>query len=216
VDGSRPLRAIVADDHHLSRQGLRGALEADGILVVSEAHDHSGAVEAANAHSPDVVVLDLLMPGSATAAIASITARDSSPKVVVLTVSTDPAHVVQALAAGASGFLLKEERADTVIAAVRSVVAGQAVLSSQALAALASRLPRPGAKLDGSTAPGTLTPRELTILRLIADGSSNESIAEMLAISPHTVKQHVSNIYVALGVHGRVEAAVRAVRDGLA
>lgn len=209
------MRVLLADDHHLSRQGLRAMLEQDGILVVGEAVDHAGAVRAARVLAPDIVVLDLLMPGSPAEAIRRILEIDGDIRVLALTVTADAANVREALCAGAVGYLLKDTRREDLLAVIRQVHAGQAVLSQEALRALVSELPAPEpAGRDDLSAP-ELSARELQILRLIAEGASNETIGQSLSISRHTVKQHVSNICEVLGVNGRVQAAVKAVRDGL-
>jgi DNA-binding NarL/FixJ family response regulator len=215
VQASTTVRVAIVDDHHFSRQGLRALLEADGMRVVGEAVDQRGAVSIARSLNPDVVVLDLIAPGSAGEAVRGIAAERPDVRTVVLTDSTDPADVHDAMAAGAAGYLLKDTPAPGIVSAIRLAAAAQVVVSDEAMRALGSRLPPlPAWSSEGSRAP-QLSERERQILRLIVEGANNEEIGQALSISRHTVKQHVSNICAALGVSGRVQAAVRAVREGL-
>lgn len=219
------LRVVVADDHHFFREGLRKLLEAGGIEVVGEASDGEEAVALVRRHAPDVVVLDLNMPG--TSGLDALRAlADGAPRVqsVILTVSTREDDVLAALAAGACGYLLKDTRADRLLGSVRQAAEGDMVLSAEVARALQVHV-RAGATASTAadpfdTEPGVvdrpaLTPREAEVLRLIADGADNAAIGQALSISPHTVKQYVANIFEKLGVRSRVQAAVYAVRAGL-
>jgi two-component system nitrate/nitrite response regulator NarL len=204
---------VLADDHHFFREGLRALLESGGMRVLGEAADGPRAVALAREHSPDLVVLELDLPGcSSLDVLQQIASFDPGVRGVVLTVSSDARDVLAALAAGAGGYLLKDMRSDCLVAAIRQAAAGQMVLAHEVGGRLAARM-RGGA---GTVADGVaLTPRETEVLRLIADGANNVAIGHELSISPNTVKQYVTNIFEKLGVRSRVQAAVHAVRVGL-
>jgi DNA-binding NarL/FixJ family response regulator len=208
------LRVVLADDHHFFREGLREMLAADGMAVVGEATDGAGAVTLARELAPDVVVIDLKMPNaSGVDALRQIATASPDVQLVVVTVSADEADVLEALAAGACGYLLKDTRADELVGAIRLAAGGHAVLSRDVLRALVARV-----RADSQTAEQArsekpaLTARELEVIRLIADGADNATIGRALSISRHTVKQYVTNIFEKLGVQSRVQAAVYAVR----
>jgi DNA-binding NarL/FixJ family response regulator len=219
------LRIVVADDHHFFRDGLRGMLEAGGMEVVGEASDGNEAVALAHSLAPDVVVLDLNMPGaSGLEALRALARTCPDVQAVVLTVSNADADVLEALAAGACGYLLKDTRADALVGSIRQAAEGHMVLSGEVAQALIAHV-RAGADATAadleneSRAPSSeepaLSPREAEVLRLIAEGADNTAIGAALSISPHTVKQYVANIFEKLGVRSRVQAAVHAVRAGL-
>jgi DNA-binding NarL/FixJ family response regulator len=228
------LRIVVADDHHFFRDGLRGMLEAGGMVVVGEASDGDEALALTRKLEPDVVVLDLNMPGSSgLEALEGIARTCPEVQAVVLTVSDDDADVLAALAGGACGYLLKDTRADRLAASIRQAAEGDMVLSGEVAQALMAHI-RAGAeaKADGQAkataakeaaakeaaaqgARPALTAREAEVLRLIAAGADNAAIGMELSISPHTVKQYVANIFEKLAVRSRVQAAVYAVRAGL-
>jgi len=227
VGGSEErLRVVIADDHHFFRDGLREMLEAGGIEVVGEASDGEEAVALTRRLAPDVVLLDLNMPG-ASGIDALRELAGSAPRVqgVILTASTQNADVLDALAAGACGYLLKDMRADRLVSSVRQAAEGDMVLSAEVARALRAHV-RAGADASLSADEdkraaqdagerAALTPREEEVLRLIAEGADNAAIGQALSISPHTVKQYVANIFEKLGVRSRVQAAVHAVRAGL-
>ncbi|HVR05880.1 MAG TPA: response regulator transcription factor [Solirubrobacteraceae bacterium] len=217
---------MIADDHHFFRDGLREMLEAGGIEVVGEASDGEEAVALTRRLAPDVVLLDLNMPG-ASGIDALRELAGSAPRVqgVILTASTQNADVLDALAAGACGYLLKDMRADRLVSSVRQAAEGDMVLSAEVARALRAHV-RAGADASLSADEdkraaqdagerAALTPREEEVLRLIAEGADNAAIGQALSISPHTVKQYVANIFEKLGVRSRVQAAVHAVRAGL-
>jgi two-component system, NarL family, nitrate/nitrite response regulator NarL len=207
------LSVVLVDDHHFFREGLRGMLELDGMRVVGEAADGMQAAALAREHTPDVLVIDLNMPGrSGLQALREIAVCDHSIRTVVLTVSTDEQDMLDALAAGAFGYLLKDTRMDHLVGAIRQAAEGHMVLSRDVGGTLVSHVSS-GAHAQRDGPP--LTRRETEVLRLIADGADNVSIGLELSISPHTVKQYVTNIFEKLGVRSRVQAAVHAVRVGL-
>jgi two-component system, NarL family, nitrate/nitrite response regulator NarL len=225
------LRVVIADDHQIFRDGLRGTLQDAGMAVVGEASDGAEALALARKLEPDVLVLDLNMPGvSGMEALRQMASSGAGIQTVVLTVSAQDHDVLTALAAGACGYLLKDTRVDQLAAGIEQAAEGHMVLSSDVAQALTAYV-RAGAEAEsaraeaesnrareGGEAQGALlalTPREEEVLRLIAQGADNVAIGAELSISPHTVKQYVTNILEKLGVHSRVQAAVYAVRAGL-
>lgn len=207
------LRVVLVDDHQLFREGLRGLLEADGMVVVGEGVNGHDAVALARELEPDVLVIDLRM-GAADGlqALRGVSARNPEIRTIVVTVSDERGDVLDALAAGARGYLLKDTSVDQLAIGVRQAAEGQIVISSALAGALRTHV-RAGAR--GEDDRRSLTPREQAVLRLIADGADNGAIGRELSISPHTVKQYVRSIFEKLGVRSRVQAAVHAVRVGL-
>lgn len=208
---------VVADDHHIFREGLSAMLAAEGMTVVGEAVDGDGAVEVAREHQPDVVVLDLGMPGSSgLEALAQIREASSGSRVVVLSVSAQESDVTRALAAGAGSYLLKDMRHDELAGAIRLAAAGHTVLSGEVARGLGSGLASSVVSDTDDEHDGvSLTPRELDVIRLLVVGADNARIGRELSISRHTVKQYVTSICKKIGVQSRVQAAVYAVRNGL-
>jgi two-component system, NarL family, nitrate/nitrite response regulator NarL len=223
---SNGLRVVIADDHRLFREGLKGLLQEAGMEVVGEASDGAEAAALVQELKPEVAVLDLNMPGtSGLQALRRIARSDPGIQTVVLTVSSDDGDVVEALAAGACGYMLKDTNADRLADGIRQAAAGHMVLSSNVAGALMARVrteaetaAQPPPELEPApriSEEPPLTPREQEVLRLIAEGADNVAIGRALSISPHTVKQYVTNIFEKLGVRSRVQAAVYAVRAGL-
>ncbi len=204
------IRILIADDHTVVRQGLCMFLDLDPELeVVGEAADGAEAVRLARRLRPDVVLMDLLMP--VMDGIAAITAiRQELPDIEVLALTSvlEDDKVVGAVRAGAIGYLLKDTQSDELIRAIKGAAAGQAQLSLQA----ATRLMR---EVRAPESPEALTERETDVLRLLAVGQSNKEIARELHVNESTVKSHVSSILAKLGVQGRTQAALHAVRMGL-
>jgi two-component system NarL family response regulator len=213
----KEIRAVLADDHHFFREGLRDVLTEAGVTIVGEATEGEGAVELTRRLAPDVVVIDLHMPGGAGLdALREITAVAEEVDVVVLTVSAEQADALDAIGAGACAYLLKDTPVDELAASVRLAASGHAVLSRTIVRALAERARRDAQRPSGPTAAElSLTARELEVIRLITEGADNATIGRELSISRHTVKQYVTNILDKLGVQSRVQAAVFAVRAGL-
>jgi DNA-binding NarL/FixJ family response regulator len=207
------LRIVLADDHQLFRQGLRGTLEGAGMVVVGEGSDGEEAVALARELAPDVLVLDLSMRGrSGLDALRTLAASNPDVCAVVVTVSAARRDVLEALDAGARGYLLKDTPVEQLAIGVRQAAEGQIVISSFLADALRAHA-HTGAL--GEEDRQALTPRERQVLRLIADGADNSAIGQALSISPNTVKQYVRNILDKLGVRNRLQAAVHAVRVGL-
>lgn len=211
------LRVVLADDHHFFREGLRRMLAADGMSVVGEATDGTRAVALARELAPDVIVIDLKMPNaSGIDALRQIAMTSPGARLVVLTVSADETDAIQALAAGACSYLLKDTRPDELVSGIRLAAAGHAVLSRDVVRALAAQVQTDNHAVTQAMSDGrALTERELEVIRLIVDGADNAAIGRELSISKHTVKQYVTNIFEKLGVSSRVQAAVYAVRKGL-
>jgi DNA-binding NarL/FixJ family response regulator len=214
-----PVRVLVVDDQDLVRSGFTMILDAQpDITVVGEAGDGAAAVRAALALAPDVVLMDVRMPGvdgiAATAAICAGTRA----RVLVLTTFDLDEYVYDALRAGASGFLLKDIRRDDLVDAVRVVAAGEAMLAPtvtrRLIADVVSRTP-PARDPRAATRLAALTARETDTLREVARGRSNAEIAAALHVTEHTVKTHVSNLLAKLGLRDRVQAAVLAYESGL-
>jgi two-component system, NarL family, response regulator LiaR len=204
------ISVVIADDHRVVRDGLCYLLSQEpAVEVVGEAGDGRQAVDVVNATRPDVLLLDLYMPAlDGHAVLAALRDADYRPAVVVLTSATDDQHLIRAMQAGATSYLLKTAPAEDVIAAVRAAAAGTATLSPQLLTRLTQALRRPPA----ADPLQPLSPREREVLELIACGLSNREIARDLAIGEQTVKTHVRSILAKLGVQDRVQAAIFALR----
>jgi DNA-binding NarL/FixJ family response regulator len=208
---------VLVDDHDVYRSGLRMLLEAHGVQVVAEAATGAEGLEAALILNPDVLVTDLGLLGMSGSELAR-RMRDQAPvtRVLVLTDSAAEDDLVEAVLAGACGYLLKDSRPEQLLMAVAAAAAGESFLSPRVAAALLERM-RSGV-LRAVEEPGPedgLTERELQVLRLLAEGRENAEIAAMLIISPQTVKNHVSSIFRKLQMHNRIQAAVYAHRRGL-
>jgi len=208
-----PIRVFLADDHPVVRQGLRTFLESrDGIEVVGDAGDGEAAVAAVERLRPDVVLMDLVMPGlSGVDAIARIRQHSPETRVVVLTSFASDDQVIPAVQAGAAAYLLKDVEPTGLEAAIRLVHEGEALLDPQITARVMEEVAHPPPTGDLPS----LTPREREVLGLLARGLSNRELADTLVVSEKTVKTHVSNILMKLGVHDRTQAALLAVREGL-
>jgi DNA-binding NarL/FixJ family response regulator len=217
VEGSSELRVVLADDHDMFRTALRHLLEENGpIRVVGEAATGDGAVQMVLEHAPDVVIMDLSMPGmGGVDATRHIVSDSPHTSVVVLTVSEDAGDVVDAIVAGACGYLLKSASIEELIAGIRAAASGDALISPVIAGRLLQHV-RSQAQPPEPTTGAHLSARELDVLRLVAEGRDNADIAAALFISPKTVKNHISNILMKLQIDNRIQAAVYAVRRGLA
>ncbi|MFG2190898.1 response regulator [Streptomyces sp. NPDC048639] len=210
----RGIRVLLVDDHQVVRRGLRTFLEVqDDIEVVGEAADGAEGVARAEELRPDVVLMDVKMPGTdGIEALRKLRALDNPARVLVVTSFTEQRTVVPALRAGASGYVYKDVDPDALAGAIRSVHAGHVLLQSEVAGALLSQEESAG---SGQGRGGSLTDREREVLALIADGRSNREIARALVLSEKTVKTHVSNILMKLDLADRTQAALWAVRHGV-
>jgi DNA-binding NarL/FixJ family response regulator len=214
------IRVVLADDQALVRAGFRALLDAqEGIEVVGEATDGDEAVQLARRHRPDIVLMDIRMPGvdglEATRTIAADAALDGV-RIVILTTFDLDEYVFEALRVGASGFLVKNTEPDELIHAVHAVAAGNALLSPGVTKRLVTEF---AARAKAPTlAPefDMLTDREREVVRLVAEGLSNDEIAERLVVSPATAKTHVSRAMIKLGARDRAQLVVFAYESGLA
>ena len=222
-DGDDPasddIRVMICDDHALFRRGLIMVLEAeDDIEVVAEAEDGEDALEKAVEFVPDVVLMDVRMPGvDGIEATRRIADKVPTAKILMLTVSDEEEDLYEAIKAGATGYLLKEVSIEEVAPAARAVVAGQSLISPSMASKLLGEFSNLAKRAEERSSVPTprLTERELEVLRLVALGKSNREIAGDLYISENTVKNHVRNILEKLHLHSRMEAVVYAVREKL-
>ncbi|MFH8635054.1 response regulator [Streptomyces lydicus] len=209
----RSIHVLLVDDHQVVRRGLRTFLEVqDDIEVVGEAADGAEGIAAAEQLRPDVVLMDVKMPGTdGIEALRKLRELDNPARVLVVTSFTEQRTVVPALRAGAAGYVYKDIDPEALAAAIRSVHAGHVVLQPEVAGALLSQEEGNGGQGRGTS----LTDREGEVLALIADGRSNREIARALVLSEKTVKTHVSNILMKLDLADRTQAALWAVRHGI-
>jgi DNA-binding NarL/FixJ family response regulator len=211
---TRAARVLIADDQTLFRAGLARLLNEDPrVEVVGQAMDGADAAKLAAKQKPDVVLMDLKMPKvDGIEATRQIMEADPGVKVLILTTFETDSQVIQALKAGASGYVLKDSSADAIVSSIVAVMSGEKVMAS----AVANRVLE---MLSGTTTPKEfydgLTNREIEILKLLANGMANKQIAYRLKISEKTVRNHVSNTYEKLGIYDRSQAVLYAVRKGL-
>ena len=219
IETQEELRVLLVDDHDLFRTGLRNLLEEqDALQVVGEGANGSEAVRLVRELAPDVVVMDLNMPAmSGVEATRHITALSPLTRVIVLTISDEDSDVLDAIVAGACGYLLKDASIDDVVAGIRSAAVGASLISPTIATKVLQRVRASTADIDmAESIRAELSDRELQVLKLIANGKDNAQIAADLVISPKTVKNHISNILMKLQIQNRIQAAVYAVRSGLA
>jgi DNA-binding NarL/FixJ family response regulator len=211
------LRVLLVDDHDLFRTGLRNLLEEQTVQVVGEAADGAQAVRMVRELAPDVVVMDLNMPGmSGVEATRQVTSLAPLTRVVVLTISDQDDDVMNAILAGACGYLMKDSSIQDLMQGIRAAAVGESLISPHIAAKVLQRMRATGtSEQDAETIRAELSDREIEVLKLIANGKDNAQIAGELHISPKTVKNHISNILMKLQIDNRIQAAVYAVRSGI-
>jgi DNA-binding NarL/FixJ family response regulator len=213
--GQGELRLVLIDDHDLFRTGLRALLEESGFAVRDAAGAEAGLV-LCRSYRPHVVLMDMHMPGM-SGIEATRRLREIHPEAVILmlTIAAGDEGVLEAIRAGASGYLLKETRLAEIIAAVKAAADGRSPISPRVAGALVKSVRRRTPVLGSGADIGSLTARERAVLRLLAEGLDNNEIAARLYVSPSTVKNHVSHVLEKLGVDNRVQAAAFAIHHGL-
>lgn len=213
--GRSRIKVLLVDDHQVVRRGLRTFLEVqEDIEVVGEASDGEEGVARAEELKPHVILMDVKMPGTdGIEALRRLSELANPARVLIVTSFTEQRTVIPALRAGAAGYVYKDIDPDALAGAIRSVHAGHVLLQPEVAAALLSQEEQ---SPSGTGRPGSLTDREREVLGLIADGRSNREIARALVLSEKTVKTHVSNILMKLDLSDRTQAALWAVRHGLA
>ena len=212
-----PVRVLIVDDHDLFRTGLRNLLESEGVQIVGEAAAGHEALAIVRELAPDVVVMDLNMPGmTGVEATRHIVALSPLTRVLVLTISDEDGDVMDAILAGACGYLLKDASVQELMQGIRSAAVGEALISPGIAAKVLRRIRASAAQPAVEKAiKSELSDREIDVLKLISNGKDNAQIAADLHISPKTVKNHISNILMKLQIDNRIQAAVYAVRSGI-
>jgi DNA-binding NarL/FixJ family response regulator len=221
TDTPETLRVVVADDHAFYRAGLARILRETGIDVVAEVPDGETAIRAVDDLAPDVVVMDLHMPGlSGIEATRRLTEHAPATRVLVLSISVQEADVTDAILAGACGYVLKDGPMEEIVAGIQAAANGASLISPRIATTLLRRLRNDAGvtsdavtSVDPGLADAALTTRELDVLALLAEGRPNSEIAALLTLSPLTIRNHISSILTKLQVENRVQAAVRAVRE---
>jgi DNA-binding NarL/FixJ family response regulator len=214
--GPPPVRALVADDHDLFRRGLVQVLRQEGIDIVGEASSGRAAIRLTAELRPEVVLMDLSMPGiGGLEATRSIIESGSSSRVVMLTIADDDESVIEALVAGAVGYVQKDESLEKMVAAIHAAAGGDVVIPPRVGDEVLRRLRSTETPERREDPERELSERELEVLRLIVEGRDNATIAAELFISPNTVKNHLANIFEKLGVANRLQASVLALRRGI-
>jgi DNA-binding NarL/FixJ family response regulator len=214
---SDSIRVVIADDHRLFAEGLNLVLSRDGIQVIGIATTGRQTVELTTDLKPDIVLLDIRMPDmDGLQALGAIKASCPETNVIVLTSYDNPEYLTRAISMGAAGYLMKDTTSDGMINAVRLVANGEAILDRDILEMVINELSQATRPTRAKEDAPALTAQELRILQLITEGLDNGTIAEILSLSPNTVKSHVRNIFSKLGVSDRTQAAIWAIRRGLA
>jgi DNA-binding NarL/FixJ family response regulator len=211
-----PIRVAIADDHEMVRAGLRLLIEAEpDIEVVGEAADGAQAIEVVRWRSPDVVLMDVQMPRVDGIEATSLITAGGVTRVIVLTTFDLDEYVFGALRSGASGFLLKNAPGDDLVAAIRTVAAGDALLAPQVTRRVIEAFTRVRPRAEAAREIAGLSPREREVLLLVARGRSNAEIAAELYLGEATVKTHLSSVFAKLGLDDRVEAIIYAYESGV-
>ena len=210
-------RVLLVDDHDLFRTGLRNLLEEQGVQVVGECDNGTEALHAVRELAPDVVVMDLNMPGiSGVEATRQISMIAPLTRVLVLTISDQDSDVMDAILAGACGYLLKDSSIAELISGIHAAAIGESLVSPAIATKVLQRLRASSVSThEAELIQSELSDREIQVLKLIANGKDNAMIAGELHISPKTVKNHISNILMKLQIDNRIQAAVYAVRSGI-
>jgi DNA-binding NarL/FixJ family response regulator len=211
------VRVLIVDDHDLFRSGLRNLLEDEGVQVVGEASAGQEALNIVREVAPDVVIMDLNMPGmGGVEATRHISTIAPLTRVVMLTISDQDNDVIDAILAGACGYLLKDSSIQELIAGINAASRGESLISPTIASKVLQRVRASSTQPEiESTIRAELSDREIEVLKLIANGKDNAMIAGELHISPKTVKNHISNILMKLQIDNRIQAAVYAVRSGI-
>jgi DNA-binding NarL/FixJ family response regulator len=211
------LRVLIVDDHDLFRSGLRNLLEDHGLTILGEASTGTEAIDLVRELAPDVVVMDLNMPGmTGVEATRQISGFAPLTRVIVLTISAEDEDVMDAIVAGACGYLLKDSSIQDLIRGIEAAAAGESLISPHIATKVLRQVRATSADSAGAeTIRSELSDREIQVLKLIANGKDNAQIARDLVISPKTVKNHISNILMKLQIDNRIQAAVYAVRSGI-
>ena len=211
------LRVLLVDDHDLFRTGLRNLLEEQGVQIVAEAATGAEALQHVRLAAPDVVVMDLNMPGmTGVEATRQITSIAPLTRVLVLTISDQDSDVLDAILAGACGYLLKDSSIQDLMTGIRAASIGESLISPNIASKVLQRVRSTSSvPAIAETIRAELSDREIEVLKLIANGKDNAMIAGELHISPKTVKNHISNILMKLQIDNRIQAAVYAVKSGI-
>ena len=213
----RAIRVLIVDDHDLFRTGLRNLLEEQGVEIVGEAASGSQALDIVREAPPDVVIMDLNMPGMNGVDATRHISRDAPlTRVIVLTISDQEQDVMDAILAGACGYLLKDASIQTLMQGIQAAAIGESLISPHIAGRVLQHVRATTAAPEAAaTIRAELSDREIEVLKLIANGKDNAMIARDLHISPKTVKNHISNILMKLQIENRIQAAVYAVRSGI-
>jgi len=211
------ISVIIADDHSMVRQGLKQILELeDDIIVVAQASNGEEAVKLARIHKPDIILMDINMPGTnGLQAIKELKFEKHPSKIIVLTIHEDREYLFKTLQMGAEGYVLKDAEPSVLIQAIRSVHTGQSYIQPNMTKELVKEFNRVTLHEKDKHEENNLTSREVEVLELIAEGMINKEIAKTLYISEKTVKNHVSNIFKKLNVSDRTQAAIYAFKHNI-
>jgi DNA-binding NarL/FixJ family response regulator len=208
------LRVVLVDDHPVYREGLAKLLSQSGVEVAAQAGNGPDALSIVEEAAPDVVVMDLNMPGmSGVDVTRKLVERNPASKVLIVSVSAQEEDVTEAILAGASGYVLKDGPVEEVVAGIQAAANGESLISPRIATMLLRKMRLDGPSEIESPVTTPLSERELQVLRLVAEGKGNQEIGEALYIGQSTVRNHISSILMKLQVDNRVQAAVRAVRD---